>query len=218
MDVLQAVNQVTTNARIRAGMLIGAWLESGDNATAVGDNGNSFGPWQLNQPSHPNVDARQAENPLWAAQYMLPEYTAAASQVPDSLWSSNPERAAEQTAYLAERPAQDYYVARGQATVDSAWKNTVAQLAGQDVSSSQGYSPLGGTPPSSSSNSSSTANAQDVFSLNPLSDLKSLGKDLERIGFIGVFLAIGAAMVVLGLSRATGIKPNMSPALAAAAL
>jgi hypothetical protein len=215
--ILQAVNQVTQDARVRAGMLIGAWLESGDNPGAVGDSGHAFGPWQINDLAHPGVSQSEASDPLWSANYMIGSYNAAAAQVPASLWSSNPERAAEQTAYLAERPAQDYYVARGSATVDSAWKNALAQLNGQDVSNDPNYSPLGGNPPTSSSNSS-TANAQDVFSLNPLSDLKSLGQDLERIGFIGIFLMVGAAMVVLGLSRATGIKPKLSPALAAAAV
>jgi len=231
--VVQAILSMVSDPHVREAELIGTYLESGANATAVGDNGNSWGPFQINGPSHPGITAAQAEDPSWAVQYMTPEYEAAVAQVPASLWSSNPEQAAERAADLAERPQNDYYVARGAATVDQAWANAVAALNGQDVGPLSGYAPLGGS-------ATGTATGQDaslpgwIRSLFPGGGLDTPGKilqgsgidpgsivssavtSIEKYGLMALFVAAGVGLVVVGLARATGAHP--SPDLAAAAV
>ena len=44
--------------------------ESSYNPTAVGDNGNSHGLAQINQPAHPTISVSEAESPLFALDYM----------------------------------------------------------------------------------------------------------------------------------------------------
>jgi len=51
-------------ARIAAAI---AMAESGGNATAVGDEGTSFGLWQVNQPAHPEYDASLLLDPEYNA-------------------------------------------------------------------------------------------------------------------------------------------------------
>jgi hypothetical protein len=40
-----------------------AMAESGGNSQAIGDNGNSFGLWQINIPSHPQYDGQSLLDP-----------------------------------------------------------------------------------------------------------------------------------------------------------
>lgn len=104
--VVQAIMANTGgNIDLETAMLLGSYLESSWSNTAVGDSGNSFGPFQINLPSHPGVTAAQAENPQWAEQYMQGSYQSALSQVDPSLWQTNPTMAAEEVAALAERPS-----------------------------------------------------------------------------------------------------------------
>lgn len=44
-----------------------AMAESGGNASALGDNGDSYGLWQINVPSHPEYDRAQLFNPTYNA-------------------------------------------------------------------------------------------------------------------------------------------------------
>ena len=130
--VTAAIQQVAGgNQRLALAMETGAGLEGGLGPSfAVGDSGTSFGPFQIHLPAHPGVSAAQASDPYFAANYMKGAYEAAVNAIPDSLWTSNPERAAEQAAYMAERPAQDYYVARGSGAVDAAYGQAVSALGG----------------------------------------------------------------------------------------
>lgn len=221
MDVLQAVDSVTQNARVRASMLLGSWLESGQNPGAVGDNGTSFGPWQIHTPVHPDISSAQAENPAAAAAYMEPAYANAVAGIPDALWQSNPQQAAEEAAYAAEAPSVDYYTSAGSSAVGQAWQKTLQELSGQDLSSTKGFSPLGG-PPATTTSSTGSPNAQDAFSLNPLSGVAksfdSFTNEVKKLAIQVPAIGVGAVMIILGLSRATGFKPNITPALAAAAL
>lgn len=117
--VQSAVASVTGDSRVATAMLLGALLEGGswDGPWAPGDQGTSFGPWQIHLPAHPGMTQADAENPVAAALFMLPEYTRAVSNVPAALWQSSPMQAAAQAVYLAERPAQMYPTAR----VAAAW-------------------------------------------------------------------------------------------------
>lgn len=149
-----AISRVTSDSRIATAMLLGALLEGGslDGPWPPGDQGTSFGPWQIHLPAHPTVSQRAAEDPLSAALVMLPEYAAAVAQVPTSAWATSPMDAAARAVYLAERPAQMYPAARvaaawaklglaGAATPSSppaavttlSWQGDIANAVGQAI-------------------------------------------------------------------------------------
>ncbi|MER5542477.1 hypothetical protein ABT072_08460 [Streptomyces sp. NPDC002589] len=128
--MVQAILDATSDPRVRESMLLGSRLESSWNPSSVGDQGTSFGPFQIHLPAHPGVTADQAQNPAWATRYMLSAYQRGAAAQPDSLWRTNPEQAAEQAAVAAEAPAQSYYAAEGAQSVNAAWRATVGALGG----------------------------------------------------------------------------------------
>ncbi len=121
---LQAFNDVTTRApidsniaayaggdpRVELAMSMGAMLEGGGlgGGWTPGDNGTSFGPYQIHLPAHPDVTQQQAEDPLFSTRYMLPSYQTAVEQVDPALWQSDPAQAAAQADYYAEQPAKMY--------------------------------------------------------------------------------------------------------------
>jgi cell wall-associated NlpC family hydrolase len=118
--VVAAINQLVADSRVRLAMLMGSGLESGWNPSAVGDNGTSFGPYQMHiggALTAAHGSPAQAHDPVWATRAMLGAYTAAVRRVPDSLWQSDPRNAAALAAYYAERPAAMYPASR----VDSTW-------------------------------------------------------------------------------------------------
>lgn len=125
----------TQNLRLRQSMLLGSALEGGwKSPYPVGDHGTSFGPFQLHQGG--KLDSlggtpQQAENPKWAVKAMLPTYAHAANQISDHLWTTNPEAAAEQTARIAEQPAQSYFSSQGRQTVNMKWNGVQQVLAGK---------------------------------------------------------------------------------------
>jgi hypothetical protein len=227
--VLQAVNQVTQDSRLRSAMLLGGWLESGQNAGAVGDHGTSFGPWQIHTTVHPDISPTQAEDPAAAAAYMEPAYAAAAANVPASLWSSDPEKAAEETAYGAERPSVDYYTSAGAASVDAAWQKTLAELNGQDLSSTQGFAPIGGS--QTTGDITGQQSESWLRSLLPGGGLDTPGKilqgsgisvssiesDVLKMALLVLFVGTGAVLVILGLARATGASAKLQQAAPLAA-
>jgi hypothetical protein len=123
--VAGAIDTYAPNALVNAAMRLGALLEGGSlgpGPFGVGDSGHSHGPFQINDLYHSDITAAAAEDPAAAVQYMLPSYEGALRKVPLSLWKSDPELAAEQTAFFAERPAQDYITRFGQSTVDQKWQ------------------------------------------------------------------------------------------------
>jgi hypothetical protein len=87
-------------------------LESGGRADAVGDQGHSYGYYQINQPAHgQNITPEQSRDARQATRYRLPEFRAAKARVVQErpgLWESDPMAAASLTAFLAQRPAQPY--------------------------------------------------------------------------------------------------------------
>jgi hypothetical protein len=127
-SLVAAIDAATAgNPRLRQAELLGAQLESGGSNTAVG--AGSYGAFQIQLSAHPGVTVAQAESPGFAARFITPAYTAALAKVPAALWKSDPEKAAEETAALAERPAygsqgqaMSYFQVRGAGAVDNAWK------------------------------------------------------------------------------------------------
>jgi hypothetical protein len=180
--VVDAITSQVSNARVQLALLMGSQLEGGQGPTFnPGDQGTSFGPFQIHLPAHPGVTAAEADNPAFAVSYMKGAYTSAAAKVSDSLWKSNPAAAAEQTVFLAERPAQDYVTSRGAATVTSAFNKAVTEL-----------------PTSSASLLKVKAGGGGGFSLNPLTDAKNL------LGLGGDAASSIAGDVASGLGSALG--------------
>lgn len=184
----EAILSATSDTDVREAMLVGSHLEGGWGPSyGVGDQGTSYGPFQIHLPAHPGVTAAEASNPAWAAGYMLGSYETAVGSVPASTWQTNPELASEQAAVAAERPAVPYYQSQGAGAVDAAWQATQGVLTGQPVSSSNPYASSGGA--SGAPNATTTG-----FSLNPVSDLKTALVWM-------VAMATGAGLVVIGLVK-----------------
>ena len=135
MSVPEAVLGVSPDWRVRLAMLMGSRMEGGwDPSTWLtnpGDNGHSFGPFQINLPFHPDIDQAGAVDPATAAAYMVGAYTDAVAAIPGSLWSTNPEQAGEEAAVGAERPAVPYYASQGSGAVDAAYNAAQAVLGGR---------------------------------------------------------------------------------------
>lgn len=136
------------NPQVQAAMLLGSSLEGGWGPSfGVGDPslGGSYGPFQILLAANPGVSSTQAQDPAYAVSYMLPRYEAAVQAQSPALWQSNPELAAEQAAYAAERPAQDYFSTAGAATIGSKWGQVQDALKGADpVAASAGTVTLAG--------------------------------------------------------------------------
>lgn len=149
-SVINAILGVTTNTEVREAMLLGADLESSLNPDAVGDNNTSFGAFQMHiggDLTSSGGTQANADNPTWAASKMLAAYEAAVNSIPQSLWQSNPEEAAEEAAVAAEDPAESYYASQGTNAVNDAWATVQSVLGGS----------TGGTSGAPSTSASSTA-------------------------------------------------------------
>ena len=85
-------------------MLLGAAMEGGsiEGPWPVGDNGTSFGPFQI----HNALPRNQAENPATAVSYMLQRYRDGVAA--ETGWNTNPVAAAANAARRAELPAEMY--------------------------------------------------------------------------------------------------------------
>jgi hypothetical protein len=135
-DIIPAIFGATSNARVRTSMVFGSDLESGWNDDATNASG-ATGPFQILLPVHPDINATGAEDPTTATAYMLGAYNSAVAQVPSSLWSSNPELAAEQSVITAEQPGGPFptsavgpYGSEGTSVVNQDWSNTTNILTG----------------------------------------------------------------------------------------
>jgi hypothetical protein len=111
-SVVAAVKGFLNDANARLAAIGGALLEGG-NLTGPwnsGDNGQSWGPWQINSPSHPGVTYAQANDPAQAIKIIGPSYAAAAKQQD---WT-NPQQAFWATIVQAENPDRSQgYAAAG---------------------------------------------------------------------------------------------------------
>lgn len=177
--VVNAIMAATGDARLQAAMLMGSKLESGWNPSSVGDQGTSFGPFQIHLPAHPGVTAAEAENPSWAVNYMMPAYEAGVAKVSDALWQSDPAQAAATAAYYAERPAKMYSGYAG------LWSAVQAAMNGQSVATGGGSTTGGAT----------TASVTSSV-LGPIeSDVSTALND----AYMGFLMLLGIVMMGIGL-------------------
>lgn len=153
-DLVQTIiNATQSNPALTQAMLLGSWMESGWNLTSVGDNGTSFGPFQIHLPAHPGVTKQQAEDPAFAVSYMLPAYQKALTA------NSDPMMAAALTAFHAERPKNMYNLTT---QIIPGWKAVTGVMAADSPGAG-----VGG--PVNSSASSSSGIFGDL--LGPISSL-----------------------------------------------
>jgi len=184
--VADAILGATNDAHVRAAMLMGAMLESGMTTTAVGDNGKSFGPYQIYTVAHPNVSPSQAKDPGWATAFMLPAYQAGVNKVTPSLWTSDPAKAAATAAYFAERPKNMYPDSR----IRSAWPTVQGALNGQVIGPTTG---TGGV-----------VSVSDPLGINQSVDnaVASFRKGIMILANMALFFSaafLGGLMVLVGL-------------------
>jgi hypothetical protein len=128
---------------------------------------------------------------------MLSAYEAAVKSIPQSLWTSNPEMAAEEAAVAAEKPQQSYLSSYGQNAVNTAWSNTESALGGNSTFTSSG---------DSSTQTSPGGIAGDLESLG----VTSLSGTVERLGLI----VLGAILILVGVWKMVGSGVSGSPAQA----
>jgi cell wall-associated NlpC family hydrolase len=132
-----AINAASqSDPNLQLALLMGSYLESNWRSDASG--GGAYGVFQIQHPAgapepgppvHPDITLAQALDPVYATGYMLAAYKAAMDpdnpnrkvSFPSSLWTGNPELAAEYTVYNAEMPAALYHETQGQARVDEAY-------------------------------------------------------------------------------------------------
>lgn len=103
------------DTRVALAMRMGVLLETGNfesGGSAVGDNGQSHGWYQIHQPAHGKaITPEQSRDPEAATRYMLSSYQAGVKRVTreqPTLWQTDPYQAARLAAFYAERPAVMY--------------------------------------------------------------------------------------------------------------
>lgn len=232
-NVPQAVFKQTKNLRLRQALLLGSSLEGGWNAPfPVGDQGTSFGPYQMHEGGDLTafgLTPAQAENASTATKYMLPVYASAVNQISDQEWQSNPEFAAEQSAFIAEQPAQDYYASDGSQVIDTNWANVQGVLSGKKST--------GGSPASAKNATLTSANPfspsslfQDIIqslmgggyggSAGSAALGAGLKSWLERIGLVilgGLLIIVGVVIFAMpAAKKAAGVAVSTNRGLSAA--
>lgn len=108
-----AIFQATTDPRTRLAMLMGAMLEGGSlvGGWRPGDNGTSFGPFQMHIGGALTAEGGNrtlAENPKWATDHMVDRYQSGVFRVPAGMWQTDPSHAAALAAFYAEHPKNMY--------------------------------------------------------------------------------------------------------------
>ena len=199
-----AIDSATSDPHLRVALRLGALLEGGSFAGpwSPGDQGTSFGPYQIHLPAHPGVTRAQAEDPVQAVLFMLPEYEAAALRVPADAWAQDPATAAAQVVYYAERPAAMYPAAR----IRQAWATLTGAAPSPD--------PAGGTPgPAPSGAVSGGAAPASGGAWDWLAGLPALW-GTHAIGARAALVAVGLALLLAGVFIA--IRPAAVSALDAA--
>lgn len=203
--VVQAILAATSNPQIQAAMLLGSRMESGWSPQAVGDQGTSFGPFQIHLPAHPGVSSQEAEDPQWAVNYMLPTYTNAVAKVTPSLWQGNPALAAATAAYYAERPAKMYAASAYQ----NDWTYVEQALGGTSVATGGATNNAAGGTVAGATDASVTSSvlgpvetdAQDAFNDIYVFGLIAGGVILTGVGVFLLFRYVAvAAPAVSGIS------------------
>ncbi|TNC19058.1 hypothetical protein [Amycolatopsis alkalitolerans] len=126
--VRDAIFAATPDPDVRRAMLLGALLEGGSLGAGPfppGDQGTSFGPFQIHLPAHPGVTSSQASDPDFAVRFMLPAYQSGVQRAGGAGSADQAARAA----YYAERPKNMYPASR----YTSLWQQVTAALTGAPV-------------------------------------------------------------------------------------
>lgn len=215
-SIVSAILAATTNAQLRAAMLMGARLESGWNLQAVGDQGSSFGPFQIHLPAHPGVSSGQAQDAGWATAYMMPAYQAGVNKVASGLWASDPAQAAALAAFYAERPAKMY----GTSNYQADWVFVQQALQGQDVGAASGFSPLGGAVAGGASDAAAGVSGASAVTTGIVPSTTTIERDVSDVlnygwmaGIIlGGVILMSMGIVILmkeGASHTSGIRATV---------
>lgn len=208
--ILTAVTGATSDPHVIEAMLLGSNLESGWDPTAAG--AGSYGDFQLqlDDGGYAGVTVADADSPTFATDRMLSQYTASVAEIPDALWTSNPEEAAEQAAYGAERPSVDYYQGQGTAKVNAAWTATQALLAGAPTSAAT--APLSGTGTTTGTTGTLTSFWGDIT--DPVG---TAAKSITAIAVELLAVAAGLGLVVLGAVKTASPSTSVTAAATSAA-
>lgn len=106
VSVVPHIMALSVSQDVKRAMLMGSLLEGGWYAPypKAGGSEESYGPYQINLPYHPEATIAKANDPKWATDYMLGNYQRAVGQVGtiDSAYK------AARAAFLAEGPAVMY--------------------------------------------------------------------------------------------------------------
>jgi cell wall-associated NlpC family hydrolase len=132
------------NRAIATGML-GSNLESGWNDNVVNSIG-ATGDWQILLSVHPEITSAEAKDPVVSTHFWFPHYLEALSSVGDNEWATDPERAAEEVAVIAEVPGPSYYQLEGVDVVHAKWQQTLAAMKRYGVSTDFGSEQAGTIP------------------------------------------------------------------------
>jgi hypothetical protein len=206
-SVVQAiVNVAGGDPHLEAAMLMGSSLESGWNVSSVGDQGTSFGPFQIHLPAHPGVTASQASDPTFAAQFMKPAYQAGVAKVNPGLWQSDPAQAAATAAYYAERPAKMY------SGYESKWSQVQAAMGGTVVGPVTGSPDIGGA--GGGATDPVTAAADDIASQfkHGVMTLANMALYFSAIAFGGTMLLVGL-ILIFRETGSNGVVGNVGTAV-----
>jgi hypothetical protein len=116
---------------VKLSELVGTYLESNQNTHDPLNKGGAAGGFQIQLGAHPGVTAKEAENPHFATRFMRHSYEEAVKRVGPGLFKTDPERAAEEAAYYAERPAATYYKKQGRTRVAEALETSEDEIVHQ---------------------------------------------------------------------------------------
>lgn len=122
LETVHAITGQHASRNLKLSELVGTYLESNQRPDAKGG-----GAYQINRAVH-DVTARQVHDPVWSTRYMRSAYKAAVRKVGAAAFKADPERAAERAAFLAEKPAKDYFDSQGSGRVHSAFLAAVSNL------------------------------------------------------------------------------------------
>lgn len=205
--LFDAIDKFATNERVRLAMYMGSKLESGWRRTAVGDNGNSHGYYQINLPFHPSMNVTKARDPEASTRYMRDAYENGVRKVNPSLWNTDPAMAAAWAAFYAERPAKFY----GEQRTRKAW--------GDVKRAYDGGSPAAGTEGAPQSGSVQQTGIGSTFTElgNWFRDTLNKAYFAALIGAGGILLFAGLILIFREYSSAGAMSAKTRDAIISAA-
>lgn len=197
VSVVPHIMALSVSQDVKRAMLMGTLLEGGWYAPypKAGGSEESYGPYQINLPYHPDATIAKANDPKWSTDYMLGNYQRAVDKVGtiDSAYK------AAYAAFLAEGPAVMYPSRRYEPFWDQVL-NPGGALGVVDGSGGTDKTPGSGTP--------STGGGLFDWAIGPF---KAIGQVMESVYKIltklflpstwvrVVFFSLGCILIALGL-------------------